>query len=203
MNLITCPQGHYYDADKFPTCPHCSAAGGMSTTIPADFSDSEIPKTVPAEPTIPTPTVPNVTEPEEESADVQKTVGFYEESLGMDPVVGWLVCVEGSNKGKDFRLVSGRNFIGRGKKMDVVLEGDPSISREAHAVVIYEPKSNTYMIQPGVSRELSYLNDQVVLESKTIKANDMITIGATRLMFIPCCSAKFRWNTDGAEETQA
>ena len=80
--------------------------------------------------------------------------------------------------------------------MDVVLEGDPSVSRTAHAIVVYEPKENVYLIQPGASKELSYLNDSVVLESKVIAPNDVITVGATKLLFVPCCSKVFNW-TDG------
>jgi hypothetical protein len=118
----------------------------------------------------------------------------------LEPVVGWLVCVDGNHLGKDFRLVSGRNFIGRSTKMDVVLDGDASVSRESHAVVVYEPKGNIYLIQPGSSKELSYLNDEVVLESKIIKVNDIITVGATKLMFIPCCSDKFTWAETKKEE---
>lgn len=208
MNLIICPNGHYYDADKYQSCPHCNNYGGVSTTIPADTDDGGIPVTVPMDqPTdIPKPTIPS-TEPmssilpdNDDKSDIQKTVGFYEQDMGMEPVVGWLVCVEGKHKGKDYRLTSGRNFIGRSQKMDVVIEGDPSVSREAHAVVIYEPKGNIYMIQPGVSKELSYLNDQVVLEAKAIKVNDVITVGATKLMFIPCCSSKFQWTVDDKKE---
>ncbi|WP_424766536.1 hypothetical protein [Paenibacillus sp. sgz302251] len=30
---------------------------------------------------------------------------------GIDPVVGWLVCVEGPHKGNDFRLHSERNLL--------------------------------------------------------------------------------------------
>ena len=200
MNLIECPNHHYYDADRFPTCPYCN-----------DVSNSGFSQTVPADPTTIGPTQPGDNEPEipptttftEENttsnADIQKTVGYFEEDLGLEPVVGWLVCIEGSHLGKDFRLVSGRNFIGRNPKMDVALEGDSSVSREAHAVVVYEPKGNVYLIQPGTSKELSYLNDNVVLESKVIKPNDVITVGATKLMFIPCCSNKFNWS-DGKKE---
>jgi len=143
-----------------------------------------------------TTTTQNTVPPTVLDTDIQKTVGFYEEDMGLEPVVGWLVCIEGNLIGKDFRLTSGRNFIGRGSDMDVVLEGDPSVSRTAHAIVVYEPKENVYLIQPGASKELSYLNDSVVLESKVIAPNDVITVGATKLLFVPCCSKAFNW-TDG------
>lgn len=207
MNLITCPQGHYYDADKYPTCPHCNEMSvGFQPTVPADNTEfgttvmdtSNIYTTTHTEPD--TSSIQSTEKITEEPSDIQKTVGYFEDSLGLEPVVGWLVCVEGNHFGKDFRLVSGRNFIGRSKKMEVVLDGDPSVSREAHAIVVYEPKGNTYLMQPGSSKELSYLNDVVVLETKALMANDIITVGATKLMFIPCCSAKFTWDIDKAKK---
>ena len=195
MNLIKCNNNHYYDADNFPACPYCSdMQSGFSQTMPAT-EQSEIGPTQP-ETEVTTTTTQNTVPPTVLDTDIQKTVGFYEEDMGLEPVVGWLVCIEGNLIGKDFRLTSGRNFIGRGADMDVVLEGDPSVSRTAHAIVVYEPKENVYLIQPGASKELSYLNDSVVLESKVIAPNDVITVGATKLLFIPCCSEAFNW-TDG------
>lgn len=195
MNLIKCNNNHYYDADKFSACPYCSdMQSGFSQTMPAD-EQSDIGPTQP-ETEVTTTTTQNTVPPTVLDTDIQKTVGFYEEDMGLEPVVGWLVCIEGNLIGKDFRLTSGRNFIGRGSDMDVVLEGDPSVSRTAHAIVVYEPKENVYLIQPGASKELSYLNDSVVLESKVIAPNDVITVGATKLLFVPCCSKAFNW-TDG------
>lgn len=206
MNLIKCSNGHYYDSEKFPSCPHCSEGAVFNPTIPAEDTQygttvmdtsNIVNTTTHTEPALQTTAVAT-----EENADIQKTVGFYEGNMGLEPVVGWLVCVEGNNIGKDYRLVSGRNFIGRSAKMDVALDGDPSVSREAHAVVVYEPKGNVYLIQPGSSKELSYLNDKVVLESATIKMNDVITVGATKLMFIPCCSDKFVWNQEKEDKDE-
>ena len=195
MNLIKCNNNHYYDADKFPACTYCSAMqSGFSQTMPAN-EQSDIGPTQP-ETEVTTTTTQNTVPPTVLDTDIQKTVGFYEEDMGLEPVVGWLVCIEGNLIGKDFRLTSGRNFIGRGSDMDVVLEGDPSVSRTAHAIVVYEPKENVYLIQPGASKELSYLNDSVVLESKVIAPNDVVTVGATKLLFVPCCSKAFNW-TDG------
>lgn len=204
MNLIKCNYGHFYDADRFATCPHCAEGNVMSPTIPAE--DTAFGTTVmdtsnvilPTEPLTETTTTVDDSV-DDQPSDIQKTVGFFEGDLGLEPVVGWLVCIEGSHIGKDFRLVSGRNFIGRSTKNDVVLEGDATVSRDSHAVVVYEPKGNVYLIQPGASKELSYLNDQVVLESKVINVNDVIQVGATKLMFIPCCSDKFVW-TDTKKE---
>jgi hypothetical protein len=52
-----------------------------------------------------------------------------------------------------------------------------------------------YIVQSGESRELFYLNEKVVLASETITQNDILTIGATKLMFFPCCNDKFSWES--------
>lgn len=79
------------------------------------------------------------------------------------PVVGWLVCTEGVNKGTDYRLHQGRNFVGRSSEMDVCILGDNTVSRSSHAIVVYDPRSNVYLAQPGSSKELFYVNDKLVL----------------------------------------
>ena len=42
-----------------------------------------------------------------------------EESTTFDPVVGWLVCIEGATKGNDYRIHSQNNYIGRSARMDI------------------------------------------------------------------------------------
>jgi hypothetical protein len=121
-------------------------------------------------------------------------MGYYSKSIGAEPVVGWLVCIEGSHLGEDFRLKSGRNFIGRASGMDIALTYDNAVSRERHAVIVYEPKKHQFLVYPGEVKELCYLNEKVVLSSEELKINDTITVGNTKLMFFPCCSAAFNWD---------
>ena len=204
MNLTTCNNGHYYDADQYSYCPYCAQANAgqeFTTTMDAEpdvFSTTVLESTGEITETAPVDLTSTVVETGVISSsndyDEQKTIGYYEDAMGINPVVGWLVCIEGNHLGEDFRLVNGRNFIGRSASMDIKLSGDSSVSREKHAVIVYEPKSNIYLIQSGDSKELSYLNDEVVLESKQLKVNDVITVGSTKLMFIPCCSDKFVWD---------
>ncbi|MFR5903066.1 MAG: hypothetical protein ACLUIO_26940 [Neglectibacter timonensis] len=47
-------------------------------------------------------------------ADRGKTVGIIKKKIGIDPAVGFLVCVSGPHRGADYKLVAGRNFIGSG-----------------------------------------------------------------------------------------
>lgn len=177
MNMIRCGKGHFYDSDKHRGCPHCrlSVAGSNKTV---SFTAPRPPeKAAPIE-------------------DFEKTTGFFTDKTGNEPVVGWLVCTAGAQCGCDFRLKAGRNFIGRAREMDVSLEGEQSISRERHAVVVYEPKQNIFLAQPGDSSALFYLNGNVVLTPVELKKNDRLQIGDAELMLIPCCDGAFAWCAD-------
>lgn len=186
MNLIRCANGHFYDSERFTECPFCNQ--DRISTVVEGGEDSENLYTQPLNPP----------KPEQdtgfETDDISKTVGYFD-IVETDPVVGWLVAVSGNHLGQDFRLKSGRNFIGRSEEMDVALTNDNSISRDKHAIILYDPKSNVFLVQPGGAKQLFYLNDKVVLEATKIAAYDIISLGETNLLFIPCCSAKFNWES--------
>ena len=78
--------------------------------------------------------------------------------------------------------------------MDVILEGDANVSRDRHAIVTYEPRGKTFFAQPGESRELFYVNDQVVVMNVTLNHGDQISVGKTQLMFVPLCGPDFSWD---------
>ena len=199
MNLVKCANGHFYDESRFEKCPHCLSAGGNEKmTVPLAHGSGNDAVTVPQSVSLkdavrsatgdtPTPAAAPA------SQDDQLTVSFYKKTIGTEPVVGWLVCVEGEHFGEDFRLKSGRNFIGRSASMDVVISKDSGVSRERHAVVVYEPKAHVFLVMPGESKELCYLNEEVVLTPKEINIHDNLTVGDTKLMFIPCCGKVFNW----------
>ena len=216
MNLTRCSQGHFYDADTNATCPHCQGGKGNDETMILQRKVEDDSKTIPLTEAI---------KPQQEAAktvsktnmgvtmgsgvsmvqdDNEKTISFAKEKVGREPVVGWLVCVDGPHKGSDFRLKTGKNFIGRGSNMDAALTEDKSVSRDKHAIVLYEPRKHTFLVQPGESRELCYLNEEVVLSAQMLKRNDVITVGDSKLMFFPCCDSIFNWDmADKAEETKA
>lgn len=133
------------------------------------------------------------------------TMNYYSQKLSeaaaADPVVGWLVCKKGEYFGQSFNLKSGRNFVGRASQMDVCLLKEPSVSRDRHAVIIYEPVGRMFLAQAGDSRELFYVNDNVVLENVELKPYDVISVGKVDLIFIPCCTKEFSWD-DFEKETR-
>ena len=210
--LTRCERGHFYDAGKFDVCPHCENTMEITPTA----YEPEIPDPRNAKPTAapagggfaPREDIQNAVtrftpspsfvggdnsafRPQEDSMTVQ----FYQKTLGSEPVVGWLVCINGVHHGQDFRIKSGRNFVGRSGSMDVCLSGDIAVSRDRHLIVTYDPKTDSFFAQPGDSSSvLSYLNDKPLLEAAVLKAGDKLTLGETDLMFVPFCGKLFKWN---------
>ena len=130
---------------------------------------------------------------EKRADEEQHTVGDMQQSMGLEPVVGWLVCIEGAEKGKDYRLLGRINTIGRSEKMDVCIKGDPTISKENHARLGYDPKNNRFRLIPAASSNNIYLNEDVVDMPTPLKAYDVMEFGQTKLVFIPLCSSRFSW----------
>ena len=110
-------------------------------------------------------------------ADRGKTVGIIKKKIGIDPAVGFLVCVSGPHRGADYKLVAGRNFIGRAAAMDVALADDDTVSRESHALVTYDAKHNSFSLSPGQGRGITYCNDEQVEMVRPLKAYDVIEVG--------------------------
>lgn len=137
-------------------------------------------------------------EVKEDPNDLTQTVSLYdlngEDSEPVKPVVGWLVCTSGADIGKSFNLKAGKNFVGRdANKSDVTISGDKAISRDRHAIIVFDPKSKRFHVQPGESSELYYLNNDVVLQVMELKDRDLLTIGNTDLIFVAFCGEQFAW----------
>jgi len=108
-------------------------------------------------------------------------------------VVGWLVCMKGSNEGMDYRLKAGKNFIGSDPNMDVYIRGDRKVDRKKHAVVMYDDMTRKAMLLPGESQGMVYHRNEAVYAPVELKAMDEIEIGKSLFFFIPFCSTKFTW----------
>ena len=77
--------------------------------------------------------------------------------------------------------------------MDISIQDDNAISRQKHAIITYVPKNRIFIAQPGESRELFYVNDNVVLDNLILTAYDKIEIGQSLFLFVPLCGDKFNW----------
>lgn len=189
MAMTRCSHGHFFDAAKHTSCPYCGVGAeveGKTRRVP-DHVAAATPEHVAAPPAA-TPVAPRETDP-----GVTRAV-YRDATTGVSPVIGWLVCVDGPDKGRDFRIHSEKNFIGRSATMDIAVTGDESVSREKHASVAYDPKRRATWILPGEAAGLVYLNDQLVNTPMKLAPRDIVEVGKTKLMFWPLCDDKFHWD---------
>ncbi|VFN01938.1 MAG: hypothetical protein BECKG1743D_GA0114223_106754 [Candidatus Kentron sp. G] len=107
---------------------------------------------------------------------------------GPDPVVGWLVCTEGPDKGRDYRLLASHNFIGRGSEMDIALTDD-SLSHQCHGIVFHDPVNNSFHLLPGRAKgqDPVYYRGEAVLAPTELSSYDTFRLGDTTLLFVPLC----------------
>jgi hypothetical protein len=162
--------------------------GAATSRLPEDPIMSRRPAGS-APPTTREPTI------EEPSDDTTRLVASSDAGQHDDPVVGWLVVIDGPGRGRSMEIGSGANPIGRAPGQKLCLNfGDTRISRERHAVIVYDPLSRRFFLQSGPGRNLTYLGSDVVLEPKEMKPGDTITVGDTVLHFVPYCGADFGWS---------
>lgn len=195
MEMKQCSNGHFYDASKFTSCPNCnSPSANVNMTRPLE-----------AGPTMPVSkgiqgfsnnsAANSMNTPiKKVSADSERTVALIKHKTGIDPVVGWLACIEGPDKGRDYRIHSDNNAIGRSESMDICIHGDNTISRENHAFISYDSKDRIFYFRPGDGRGIVRLNSKALFTTAEIAPYDTIELGETKLIFIPLCGERFDWS---------
>jgi len=112
-----------------------------------------------------------------------------------DPVVGWLVVLDGPGKGNFRPIYSGSNTIGRSTNQRIPIDfGDDAISSEKQAFLVYDGRKRQYQLVPNLERpNLVHLNDSALLANGELKPHDKITMGRTTLLFVPLCGPDFDW----------
>lgn len=215
MARAECAQGHQYDSDLYPSCPYCNGfqvinlkgapADQAGRTMPLSGGSSASPQNGGGRSIMGDDgkTMPPWGYGRRVDED-NRTKGMIQKKNGIEPVVGWLICIEGSEKGKDYRLYGRINTVGRDERMDVCIHGDQGITRDVHVRIGYDPKKNNFHIIPANSSNNTYVNDEPVYIPTKLAAYDVIELGETKLLFLPLCSRKFSWGgglvTGGLED---
>lgn len=108
-------------------------------------------------------------------------------------VTGWLVVKDGKYQGRDYRIHTGYNYIGK-ETGDIKIEGDACISREKDCQIFFDDETGIfYLSHVNGANALRVNGEPVVYGSVRLSAYDEITIGKTHLIFVPLCCEKFRW----------
>jgi len=172
MSVIRCENGHFFDNEKYVQCPHCEN-GNASDAVRRSRKMKEL-------------VLNKKSYPQDE-----KTIGIFKID-NQDPVVGWLVCVQGKEKGRDYRIHAGRNFVGRHYKEDISLPDDERVAGNNHCSIVYEPRSNTFLLVKGEG-DYTCINGERLDIQQIVHEDDYIEIGSSLFVFIPFCKGERTW----------
>jgi hypothetical protein len=129
-----------------------------------------------------------------------KTVPVIYSDVDKSFPVGFMVCIAGSIRGKDYKLRSGDNTIGRDpefRKFDININDDNNVSRESPIIINYDPDTNEFTLSGGNSAQAVVKRNNKPVMPKTsviLTPYDKILIGKTKFMFLPLCGDDFIWD---------
>lgn len=89
-------------------------------------------------------------------------------------IAGWLVEVQGQEKGKDFQIYAGKNKINQ----DVC--------------IVYDPKGNQFYAVPE-SGKMVYLNGELLMGAAVIQTEDQIACEENVYEFVAFCRGNRVW----------
>jgi hypothetical protein len=159
-----CANGHQME-DSWEVCPYCQKTGfaGDAGNLKKTRVDTATP--APVAPVAPV-------------APARKTVMIAD--LHRAPLVGWVVILDGNEKGKDFRVRSGQNSLGSDISCDVVIS-HPTISGR-HASL--RAQDGKFWLTDLDSTNGTYLNhDDKRIAREELKDNDQFRLGEVTLKF--------------------
>ena len=161
-----CSNGHQME-DSWEICPYCQRTGYAGVTNPSAAAKTRIEGA--PDPAAPPPAAP---------AGPRKTVLLTEQRKAA--VVGWLVAMDGEQKGEDFRIRDGQNIIGSGLDSDIVIRDGTVSSRHASL----RCKDQKFTLTDLDSTNGTYLNGGAApIGREELRDNDVIRVGAITLKF--------------------
>lgn len=157
-----CPNGHVMEAGWI-ACPYCPAPARVAERVTAASA-------------------PPAATGRGAGPDPRKTVMLAQAKK--PPVVGWLIALDGKHKGEDFKIVEGKNKIGKNADCEVVITDD-FISGE-HALVIYDREDKHFKITDAGSTNGTYVyegGEYKRIDSRELLDNDTVKLGETQFRF--------------------
>lgn len=189
MAIIRCSMGHFYDDTRDAECPMCRDKG-KNNTLSSGINDqatiASYRRSFEERETI------FLDMSQKNEGDPERTVGIFSKLKGNDFVTGWLVCVDGPERGRDYRLFHGYNRLGRRTDMDIFVGEDPAISREGHCCVVFDGKHNQFLLT-AMNGNLVYKDGKLLQTPIRLESGDRFTVGCSEFEFIAFCREGHTW----------
>jgi hypothetical protein len=176
MSLVICENGHYYDNAQYAACPHCANPVNDDVTVPLD--------------------APVVDAARGQNWDDSATVALddlvpQEELPPAEKVAGWLVCVKGPERGRDYRLYVGFNRIGHGIDCEVAVR--PGDGGEAPGcAVVYEDRKNNFFAVPRPDMSAT-VDGEELSAPVPLETGAIISAGDSEFEFVAFCRGGRKW----------
>lgn len=163
-----CANGHQME-DSWEVCPYCQKTGYVGAAPSKTRLETETRIETAGSPVGPGG---------QAVAVARKTVLISEKRK--PPVVGWLVAVNGEQKGEDFRLREGQNTLGTSPDAEIMVK-DNTVSGK-HASIRY--KDGRFFLTDLDSTNGTYLNEgKETIAREELKDGDLIRVGELTLKF--------------------
>lgn len=210
-----CENGHFID-ESWDLCPYCPADSGeqeIPIVRPARGGGQAPPAVEPARQPVaavpqprrdpaPAPAAAPAPAPAAPQTSVQmppmeRTVAVPK--LGADPrryVVGWLIGLNGANRGESFPVRMGRNVLGRDSRSDIVVNDDQASAH--HADLVFRPEERRFILMDHNSTNGTYVNEMEIEPRRDLAGEDVIRIGSQKFLFMPLIHDGFYWDDEGA-----
>lgn len=128
--------------------------------------------------------------------DDDKTMPYLGETEGIEPVTGWLVCIEGPQQGQDYRIMAEKLHRPRRGYAHPHYRRQQNFPQKPRRDRLRSEKRNFYLL-PGDASGLAYHNNEAVYTPVELTAYDVIQLGGSTFIFIPLCGVHFEWDNAG------
>ncbi|MGL5938511.1 MAG: FHA domain-containing protein [Phocaeicola sp.] len=191
MATKKCNNGHQYDSNIYgENCPFCPSAQTKQVSDANDLFKTRVSSETNAS-SWEAPTIP-MSEHFSANGDAGATVIRHLGSSETNPagasggnrkLVALLVSYTTHPLGELYKIYEGRNTIGRASQADITLTNDSNISGQ-HLLILYREAEGVFWAADQNSSNGSYVNNKFVSDRVQLKTNDVITLGATQMVFI-------------------
>jgi len=130
---------------------------------------------------------------ETQSPENEVTVAFRAPKQSSYFVTGWIVCVDGPDKGHVFSLYQGYHSIGYGRKNQICLLEDLDIARGVHCYLVYDDRKNRFYLVPEGENH-TFLNGELLDGPTEIFTGDNFRLGNSTFEFVAFCKDDRKWD---------
>lgn len=178
MKKIRCGKGHFYDGDRYVSCPHCASGIVPEESLRTGNNSDEKTEILKREDIVP--------------GDSTVLLN-YGNNEAIETVMGWLVGIAGNEYGKSFELTT-KEYKLKGKaSIEIELNENLPESFRNSVKIGFGRTSEVFYIK-AIAGNVVCVNKDAVMGQQMLESGDVVSMGEIKFAFIPLCGNKFDWD---------